>query len=57
MNDSFQKHSSSWVSFSYISFGAAAFMLAVGLYMMGLAAITVTATYLATETYRADVTN
>ncbi|MBX5022437.1 YiaA/YiaB family inner membrane protein [Rhizobium lentis] len=36
MNDSFQKHSASWVSFSYISFGAAAFMLALGLYMMPL---------------------
>ena len=36
MNDSFQKHSSSWVSFSYISFGSAAFMLALGLYMMPL---------------------
>lgn len=34
MNDSFQKHSTSWVSFSYLSFGAAAFMLALGLYMM-----------------------
>lgn len=36
MNDSFQKHSSSWVSFSYLSFGAAAVMLAGGLYMMPL---------------------
>lgn len=36
MNDSFQKHSPSWVSFSYVSFGAAAVMLAVGLYMMPL---------------------
>jgi hypothetical protein len=36
MNDSFQKHSQSWVSFSYISFGAAAFMLALGLWMMPL---------------------
>jgi hypothetical protein len=36
MNDSFQKHSSSWVSFSYISFGTAAFMLAAGLYLMPL---------------------
>lgn len=36
MNDSFQKHSSSWVSFSYVSFGSAAVMLAVGLYMMPL---------------------
>lgn len=36
MNDSFQKHSPSWISFSYVSFGAAAFMLAVGLYMMPL---------------------
>ncbi|MDL2409465.1 YiaA/YiaB family inner membrane protein [Rhizobium calliandrae] len=34
MNDSFQKHSQAWVSFSYISLGAAAFMLFVGLYMM-----------------------
>ncbi|MDR6902753.1 YiaA/YiaB family inner membrane protein [Rhizobium miluonense] len=34
MNDSFQKHSQAWVSFSYISFVAAAFMLLVGLYMM-----------------------
>ncbi len=34
MNDSFQKHSQAWVSFSYISFGAAAFMLFVDLYMM-----------------------
>ena len=36
MNESFQKHSSAWVSFSYLSFGAAALMLAVGLYMMPL---------------------
>ncbi|MGV3552996.1 YiaA/YiaB family inner membrane protein [Rhizobium sp.] len=36
MNESFQKHSSSWVSFSYASFGAAAFMLALGIYMMPL---------------------
>lgn len=36
MNDSFQKHSSSWVSFSYFSFGSAAVMLAGGLYMMPL---------------------
>lgn len=36
MNDSFQKHSPSWVSFSYVSFGAAAVMLAIGLYMMPL---------------------
>ena len=36
MNDSFLKHSSSWVSFSYISFGTAAFMLTAGLYMMPL---------------------
>ncbi|MDE1996874.1 MAG: hypothetical protein KGI75_30525, partial [Rhizobiaceae bacterium] len=28
------KHSPAWVSFSYVSFGAAAVMLAVGLYMM-----------------------
>ena len=34
MNDSFQKHSQAWVSFSYVSFAAAAFMLFVGLYMM-----------------------
>ncbi|WP_275785998.1 YiaA/YiaB family inner membrane protein [Pararhizobium gei] len=36
MTDSIQKHSSSWVSFSYISFGTAAFMLAAGLYTMPL---------------------
>ena len=36
MNESFQKHSSTWVSFSYLSFGAAAFMLALGIYMMPL---------------------
>ena len=36
MNESFQKHSSTWVSFSYLSFGAAATMLALGLYMMPL---------------------
>ena len=36
MNESFQKHSSSWVSFSYLSFGAAGTMLALGLYMMPL---------------------
>lgn len=36
MNESFQKHSSAWVSFSYMSFGAAAVMLALGLYMMPL---------------------
>ncbi|NLR98399.1 hypothetical protein HGP17_16400 [Rhizobium sp. P38BS-XIX] len=34
MNDSFQKHSQAWVSFSYFSCAAAAFMLFVGLYMM-----------------------
>lgn len=34
MNDSFQKHSQAWVSFSYVSFAAAAVMLFVGLYMM-----------------------
>lgn len=28
------KHSSAWISFSYLSFGFAAFMLALGLYMM-----------------------
>jgi len=36
VNDSFQKHSSTWVSFSYISFGAAAFMLVLGIWMMPL---------------------
>lgn len=36
MNDSFQKHSSAWVSFSYLSFGTAAVMLAIGLYLMPL---------------------
>jgi hypothetical protein len=36
MTESFQKHSSTWVSFSYLSFGTAAFMLALGIYMMPL---------------------
>jgi hypothetical protein len=36
MNDGFMKHSSAWVSFSYASFGLAAFMLALGIYMMPL---------------------
>ena len=36
MNESFQKHSSAWVSFSYFSFGAAAVMLALGIYLMPL---------------------
>jgi len=36
VNDSFQKHSSTWVSFSYISFAAAAFMLVLGIWMMPL---------------------
>jgi hypothetical protein len=36
MNESFQKHSSAWVTFSYVGFAAAAVMLALGLYMMPL---------------------
>lgn len=36
VNDSFQKHSSTWVNFTYISFGAAAFMLVLGIWMMPL---------------------
>lgn len=36
MNESFQKHSQTWVSFSYLSCGIAAFMLALGIYMMPL---------------------
>ena len=36
MNDSFQKHSPAWVSFSYLSFAAAALMLALGIYLMPL---------------------
>lgn len=36
MNDSFQKHSSSWVGFSYLSFATAALMLAIGIYIMPL---------------------
>ncbi len=36
MNEGFQKHSSTWVSFSYLSLGIAAFMLAAGIYMMPL---------------------
>jgi hypothetical protein len=36
MNEGFQKYSQAWVSFSYLSFGAAALMLALGIYMMPL---------------------
>lgn len=36
MSESFQKHSPSWVSFSYVSFTVAASMLAVGIYLMPL---------------------
>lgn len=36
MNDGFQRHSSAWVSFSYLSFGVAAVMLAIGIYLMPL---------------------
>jgi hypothetical protein len=36
MSDSFQKHSSTWVSFSYFSCGLAASMLALGIYLMPL---------------------
>lgn len=36
MNEGFQKHSSSWVSFSYLSVGVAAVMLTIGIYMMPL---------------------
>ena len=34
MNNGLMKHSSAWISFSYLSFGFAAFMLALGLWMM-----------------------
>lgn len=34
MQSNLTKHSSAWVSFSYISFGFAAFMLLMGLYLM-----------------------
>lgn len=33
MNDSLMKHSPAWTSFSYVSFGVAAFMVVIGLYM------------------------
>jgi len=36
MNETFQKHSPTWVSFSYLSFGTAAAMLAIGIYLMPL---------------------
>lgn len=36
MNDSLMKHSPAWTSFSYASFGLAAFMLALGIYLMPL---------------------
>jgi len=36
MNDSLMKHSPAWTTFSYGSFGLAAFMLVLGIYMMPL---------------------
>lgn len=36
MNNGLLKHSSTWISFSYASFGFAVLMLTVGLYMMPL---------------------
>jgi len=36
MNETFRKHSQTWVSFSYLSFGTAATMLAIGIYLMPL---------------------
>jgi len=36
MNEGFQKHSQAWISFSYLSFGTAALMLALGIYLMPL---------------------
>jgi hypothetical protein len=37
MNGNLRKYFSSWVSFSYLSFGAAAVMLAGGFYMIAKA--------------------
>ncbi|RCK44486.1 hypothetical protein TH25_19735 [Thalassospira profundimaris] len=34
MRENLMKHSSAWVTFSYVSFGFSAFMLIIGLYMM-----------------------
>ena len=34
MNQNVQPHSSAWVSFTYASFGASAFLVAVGLYFL-----------------------
>lgn len=36
MNNGLMKHSPAWLSFSYASFGFAAVMLAIGLWMMPL---------------------
>lgn len=36
MNENFQKHSQTWVSFSYLSFGTAVLMLVIGIYLMPL---------------------
>ena len=34
MNQNVQNHSSAWVTFTYVSFGASAFMVALGLYFL-----------------------
>ena len=36
MTENVLKHSQTWVSFSYLSFGTAASMLAIGIYLMPL---------------------
>jgi len=36
VNQNIQPHSASWVTFTYVSFSAAAFMVAVGVYFLPL---------------------
>ena len=36
MNQNGQPHSGAWVTFTYVSFAASAFMVAIGIYLSGL---------------------
>jgi hypothetical protein len=36
MNQTTQSHSHSWIVFTYVSFGASAFMVGIGVYLSGL---------------------
>jgi hypothetical protein len=36
MTQTTQSHSHGWIAFTYVSFGASAFMVAIGIYLSGL---------------------